>query len=75
MFNDIIGPEFRRFVQLSFHDVEGKDVCMVRVMPSAKPAYMKFENEENFYIRTGNSTTALAVSEVAPYIRSRWREG
>ena len=74
VFNDLIGPEFRRFVRLSFPTIEGKEICHIRVLPSAKPAYMRFENEESFYIRTGNSTTALQISEVTPYIQSRWRE-
>ena len=74
VFNDIIGPEFRQFVRLSFHAPNGKEICLLEVRPAHKPAYARFQDEENFYIRTGNSTTALPLSEVAPYIRSRWRE-
>ena len=73
VFNEIIGPEFRRFVKLSFHRVGGKEVCVMRVQPSGKPAYMKSENGEHFFIRTGNSTTALQVRDIAPYIQSRWQ--
>lgn len=74
VFRDAIGPEFRRFVKLSFHDVNGDEVCVMRVSPSVRPAYLTFENEEAFYIRTGNSTTPLSLSDAAEYIRSRWRE-
>jgi len=72
VFNEMIGPEFRRFVKLTFHRAHGKEVCVMRVAPSVKPAYMKSENGERFFIRTGNSTTALQVRDIAPYIQSRW---
>jgi len=72
IFKEAIGPEYRQFVNLSFHPVGDKEVCLIRANPSVMPAYMKLGNEEVFYVRTGNSTTALQVSEIANYIRSRW---
>ena len=72
LFREMIGPEFRRFVKLSFHVVEGKEVCVISVAPSIAPVYMKFNNNEGFYIRTGNSSTALLPSAIPEYARSRW---
>ena len=74
VFKETIGPEYRRFVSLSFHSAEDKETCVVSVVPSPMPAYFRHGNEEVFFIRTGNSTTALQVSEIAPYLKSRWRE-
>lgn len=74
IFKEMIGPEFRRFLKLSFHKLENKDVCRVRILPATTPAYLRFNEEETFYIRTGNSTTALQISEAATYIRSRWKK-
>lgn len=74
VFREAIGAEFRRFVKLSFHNVEGKEVCMISVAPSTKPVYATFDGEEAFFIRTGNSTTPLPMSKVRDYARSRWRE-
>jgi hypothetical protein len=73
IFKSSIGPELRRHVQLSFHHTNDKEICLICVFPSLKPAYLKYDNEEAFYIRTGNSTTALQLSEVYPYIRTRWK--
>ena len=73
IFNSMLGPEFRRLVKLDFENVDGKLICLVSVRPSQKPAYLKTENEENFYIRTGNVTTPLKMSETATYISS-WRQ-
>ena len=72
LFNSMIGPEFRQFVKLSFNDINRKAVCLANVEPSHKPVYLKTENGENFYIRTGNVTSPLKMSEVATYISSWW---
>ena len=72
IFNAMIGPEFRRFVKIAFSDFDGKKACLVSVEPSHKPVYLKTANGEDFYIRTGNVTTPLKMSEVATYISS-WR--
>ncbi|MBI4094881.1 MAG: putative DNA binding domain-containing protein [Candidatus Liptonbacteria bacterium] len=74
VFKEVVGPELYRFLKLDFHTIDQKEICAVRVAPSTTPAYMKTGNEEVFYIRTGNSTTPLQVSEVANYVRSRWRK-
>jgi len=73
IFRAMIGPEFRRFVRLSFHHINGKYVCLVQVEPAHRPVYVKTEKNEDFFIRTGNATTALKMSEVAAYLSS-WRQ-
>lgn len=72
LFSVMIGPEFRRFVGLKFEELEGKTICLASVERSHKPVYLKSINGEDFYIRTGNVTTPLKMSEVATYISS-WR--
>ena len=71
-FKATIGAEFRRFVDVSFHQVDHKEVCWIKVAPSVKPAYARFDNGEFFFVRTGNSTTAMQLSEAADYIQSRF---
>jgi membrane protein YdbS with pleckstrin-like domain len=72
VFNNMIGPEFRQFIKLYFHKIGESDVCVVKVAPSARPAYLKNGNEEHFYVRTGNISTPLKLSEVESYAVSRW---
>ncbi|MDO8557984.1 MAG: putative DNA binding domain-containing protein [bacterium] len=74
VFRSMIGSEFRRFAHLHFHEKDGKDICIVRVLPSTKPAYLALDNREEFFIRTGNTTSSLNFSEAHAYIRSRWGE-
>ena len=74
LFNIMVGPEFRRLVKLKFNNIGDKTICLANVEPGHKPAYLKTGDGENFYIRTGNVTTPLKMSEVAAYISS-WRLG
>ena len=73
VFGSMLGPEFRQFVKLSFHEVEGKSVCLVRVDRSSQPVYLRTDKGEDFFIRTGNATTPLRVSQVASYVSTQWR--
>lgn len=74
IFKTSIGSEFRNFIRFAFHKIDGKEICQIKILPANKPAYTKFENEEFFYIRTGNTTNSLQVSQIAPYIKGRWRD-
>lgn len=71
-FNAAIGPEFRDLVKLKFAEMGEHDLCLVEVLPSYRPVYFRSNNSENFYIRTGNITSTLTLSEMESYIRSRW---
>ena len=73
-FNSMIGPEFRHLIKLWFHDMNGNDICVIQALPSPRPIYLKADNNEHFYMRTGNISTALKLSEIESYSRSRWPE-
>ncbi len=72
IFNAMIGPEFRHLIKLRFPTVHNQELCVVSVAPSVRPIYLKLEDTEHFYIRTGNVTTPLKMSEVESYTRSHW---
>lgn len=72
IFHNMIGAEFRQFVKLLWTKSDNKDCCVVRVKFGHKPVYLKTDNNEEFYIRTGNGTTSLKLSEAAVYIDSRF---
>lgn len=75
LFNRMIGPEFREFMRLWFIDAEGNVVCVIQVEPSIRPVYLKADDTEHFYVRTGNLTVPLKLSEIEAYSKSRWRAG
>ncbi|MCR4328606.1 MAG: putative DNA binding domain-containing protein [Patescibacteria group bacterium] len=72
LFNKMLGPDIRHLAQLTFHKVQDKDICMVDISPSPRPVYLATENDEFFYVRTGNISTPLKLSEVESYARERW---
>lgn len=72
VFNAMVGPEFRHLIKLWFHECGQHDLCVVQVMPSAWPVYLRVDDREHFFVRTGNITTALKLSEVESYRRVRW---
>jgi len=72
VFNAMIGPEFRHLVKLWFHPANSGNICIVQVAASPRPVYLKLDDNEHFYVRTGNVTTPLKLSEVETYRRSRF---
>jgi hypothetical protein len=66
------GKDCGTCIQISFGEVEGKDVCKIAVSFSSRPVYIKDGQEECFYIRAGNSNRALSVREATDYIKNHW---
>ena len=73
VFNTMLGPEFRPFIETGIYHEEGKDFCRINVMFSNKPVYLRQDEQEEFFIRTGNGTTSLKLSEASSYIDSHWK--
>jgi predicted HTH transcriptional regulator len=67
-----LGVSVMAFVTVSFHDFDGKDVCLVSVEPSDHPVYTSDGSTVNFHLRTGNSTKPLPLPEVTKYVQTRW---
>lgn len=72
LISSYIGKERCLNVGISFHDIDGRDVCMVQVEPSPKPAYLEEGQESRFYIRTGNQTQPLDTKESYDYMLEHW---
>jgi hypothetical protein len=72
VFSTAVGVVHRPHVTLSFHKHRGKELCIVTVKPNEKPVYVKTDGAEEFFIRTGNTTTSLQMSEASSYIKSHW---
>jgi predicted HTH transcriptional regulator len=67
-----LGKDVTASVTASFIDVEGKDICWVRVEPSFRPVYVEQNGDFKFYVRLGNTTQPMNVKESADYITHRW---
>ena len=67
-----IGMEHTRYVKGTVEESNGVQVLRVDVKPAPSPAYVTYNSEEIFFVRTGPATSPMQVSEVYNYIRSRF---
>lgn len=72
IFHSMIGADLRQYVNLTYANAQSQNCCIVSVSPSGSPAFLQTDDNEEFYIRTGNGTTALKLSEANRYIKSRF---
>ena len=66
--SDSLGGYSTSFYTISFHRLEGKDVCRISVKPAKKPMFLKGE----LYIRGGNQKRKLTPQEAIEYVKQRW---
>lgn len=71
-FNKMIGVEFREFVDVAFPEFDEKPICVLRVYPSIQPAFLVEKGNEKFYIRAGNASQSLTISQANRYIQRRF---
>ncbi len=70
---NMIGIQFSKFISITFHKISNNDVCVVIVKKSRRPAYLKFNGKsEEFFIRVGNATHPLSMSEAEDYIKNNF---
>lgn len=71
--NTYLGKVYRPLIGIRFDKADGKDVAVVRAKPSPYPVYLKCEEQkEEFYIRSGNTSQRLDMSEANLYIKDHW---
>lgn len=69
----MIGLPFTKYISIQFEKINGKEVCLVSVGESHKPAYLKNgDGKEDFFVRVGNSTQPFSMSETEEYIKTHW---
>lgn len=69
-----IGMLFVKYINVKFERTENKDVCLVLVEGSHKPAYLRNgDKKEDFFVRVGNATQPLSMSEAGEYIKNHWQ--
>lgn len=69
------GRDVSPYLRTSLEKIENKMVCKVRCLRSSRPVFLRQPGfEEEFYIRLGPSSVALAVSEALKYIADHFTE-
>jgi hypothetical protein len=67
-----IGSSACANLAISFHPLQGREICVVRVKPGWVPAYVRDNQQMKFYLRIGNTTRELMLSESVQYAQTRW---
>ncbi len=68
-----IGAEFSAYIKISFPEIEGVPVCMVKVSKSSRPIFTEFEGNEDFFIRVGCSSQPLGREKQSQYEKNHWK--
>ena len=64
-------------IKISFSEVEDMDICKVGIPKGNKPLYLKVKDrngqkQDKFYLRSGNTSQELGLTEISEYISSRF---
>jgi hypothetical protein len=59
-----------RCIRPRFCSLHGKELCVIAVAPSNEPVFL--EEEDQLFVRVGNSTRPFGVQEALEYARHRW---
>lgn len=64
-------------IQVQFHYVNDEDICQIDVNPTTNPIIVKLRDKngqavEKFYVRSGNSSQEIPMSEMHAYVNERF---
>ena len=72
--NNYLGKENHHYISSNIIQIDGKDVCVVEVLNSGQPVYVK--NKENgnqeFFVRASASSQPMDMKEANEYIKNHW---
>lgn len=70
---DKLGHDLRFCIEISILPLKGKEVCRVAVRKSPRPVYVNDGQNEQFFVRFGNSSKNLSLKAAVEYCKSRWQ--
>ena len=69
-----IGLEFAGLIDFQLYDCRGKQILAVKCESSPEPVFLKYDEEEDYYIRLGPGSRKLSTRKAIKYINSRKEE-
>lgn len=67
-----IGADLSSHIKIEFPRVNNVVICWIKISESSKPVFIKHENKEDFFIRSGCSSIPLSREEQSSYEKSHW---
>lgn len=70
--NKYIGKEFHQFMSVKVIPIDGKDICVIDVLKSKIPAYLKNADSIEFYVRASATSQPMNMREANDYIKTHF---
>jgi CheY-like chemotaxis protein len=70
LFKGHLGVEFSPFVRALIRDLRGVRILVIECLRAPQPVFFRRDNDECFFVRTGNGTQQLKPSEVLAYLEA-----
>ena len=63
---------FNNYLKIEFCEIDGKQVCGIRINKSDAKVFMNLQNKDRFFVRIDASTRELAGEEIVDYCIKRF---
>jgi len=67
-----IGDGLMSHIKISFPQVDGTQICRIKVSRSSKPVFTQYEGKEDFFRRFGCSSQPLSREDQSIYEKEHW---
>ena len=67
-----LGDTLEKYIKVSFPIVDGKEICVIKILKCGKPVFVTFEENEGFYVRNGNASIPKNRQEQSEYEKQHW---
>jgi hypothetical protein len=67
-----LGKNFEKHIKIKFPKVDDKEICLVKILKSGKPVFVKYEGNEEFFVRNGNASIPKGRQEQSEYEKLHW---
>ena len=67
-----LGDTLEKYIKVSFPIVDGKEICVIKILKCGKPVFVTFEDNEGFYVRNGNASIPKNRQEQSEYEKQHW---
>jgi hypothetical protein len=57
---------------ISFHPVQGKEICLVRASAARSPVYLDEQGQSKLFVRVGNTSQELTGRHAVEYVQNHW---
>lgn len=72
LINSRIGQAYNYYIEFNIQDYLDKRALVVQCRPAKSALWVKVDNDQKFYVRTGASTSEMKGADAQAYIENRF---